>query len=68
METEQETELKRSAQPKSRGISLRTLVIIIGAILLVFGIGAAVMIHNEPEPRPLAPGPHYHYEDPLEHI
>lgn len=68
MNTEQQRDLEKSSRPRSGGISLRTLVIIIGAMFLVFGIGAAVMIHSEPDPRPVAPGPHYYYEDPLENI
>lgn len=68
METQEKTEHRTESQPRSGGISFRTLVIIIGAVFLLFGIGAAVMIHSEPDLRPVAPGPNYYHEDPLENI
>jgi len=68
MEAEQQTTQDKNSRRRPGGISFRTFVIIIGAAFLIFGIGAAVMIHNEPDPRPVAPGPHYYYENPLENI
>jgi len=55
-------------KPTAGGISLRSFLLIIGALFLIFGIATAVTLIEEPAPRPMAPGQNFHHTDPLEII
>jgi len=65
MSEQQSTDSSKSPR---QGISLRSFLLIIGVIFLIFGIATAVMLHSEPKPQIMAPGPHYHYETSQEII